>query len=103
MRELLPALILFALGIADWLTTRSILTRPNGVERFKLTRKGIERFGVTPFLLGRAAMMGVFGLVCSRVTGDPWAALATGLAAAVALFAAAVFVNNVIVLRRTRG
>ena len=90
---MIPALILFALGIADWLTTRSILAH-GGYERVPLARWGMAKFGVTPFLLGKALVMGGLGYVCSLVPGAVyvWAPLA-------ALYVG-VIGNNLLVLRR---
>lgn len=93
---MIAALILFALGVADWLTTRAILAH-GGYERVPLARWGMARFGVTRFMLGKALVMGGLGFACSLVPGAVyvWAPLA-GLYAAV-------IANNLLVLRRRLG
>ncbi len=63
---MIPAIILLALGIADWLTTRAILAH-GGYERNPLARKAMDAIGQTPFLLGKAAFMGLAGWLAS-----PW-------------------------------
>ena len=90
---MIPALILFALGIADWLTTRSILAH-GGYERVPLARWGMAKFGVTPFLLGKAVAMGAFGFATTLHL------LGIYLAALVAAWYVGIIINNLLVLRR---
>ncbi len=85
-----PAILLFALGVIDWLTTRAILAR-GGYERNPVAKWFMDRIGQTPFLLGKAALMGVAGYLAS-----PWFWL---WVPAVAIYAG-FMVNNAIVLRR---
>ena len=88
---MIPALILFALGIADWLTTRAILAKPGGYERNPLAKRAMAAIGQTPFLLGKAAFMGLAGWLAA-----PWMWLWIPGAVIYAGFVA----NNARVMRR---
>ena len=87
---MIPAIILFALGIGDWLTTRAILARPGGEENNPLAEWFMVRMGQTPFLVGKAAFMGLAGWLAA-----PWAWLWIPAALIYAGFVA----NNVRVMR----
>ena len=90
------AVILLAIGIADWLTTRAILAAGGG-EGNPVARWLIARLGFTRFFVGKALVMCLFGAVATPLPGGWWAI------GAIAACYAAVLVNNAIVLRRLRA
>ncbi len=83
---------LLALGVIDWLTTRAILAR-GGYERNPLAKWFMDRIGVMPFLLGKAAFMGLAGWLAS-----PW----WWLWVPAVVFYVVFMANNIVVLRRLR-
>lgn len=87
---MIPALILFALGLADWLTTRAIIAH-GGYEQNPVARFGIAKLGFTPFFVGKAVALGGVGYLAA---GIPW------IWGPVAVILGAVVVSNLLVLRR---
>jgi hypothetical protein len=85
---MIPALILLAIGLGDWLTTALILKHGGG-ERFPATRWAMAKLGIHPFFALKTAVMAGFGFVA------PW-----WMAAPVAAFVGGWVIENVLVLRR---